>query len=235
MFDEDDRVPGLREVAQDPEQMGRGLRIQIGQRLVDDEELRVEHERTRDGHQLALAAGQRRRVPSLEVRGPCLLDDGVDPRGDLGLLDAEVLGTEGELRIDRRTDDLFRRVLEHRAHRPGQVAQLRVGRRAAVDPNGAAQLARVRVRDEPVDGPNERALAAPGRTGDEQDLAPPDRQRDVADRRLRSPSIAKRQTVDGEQRVPGGHRVGLDQAGSIRTARSTLNPRRPATLPWLSA
>ena len=138
--------------AQVAEEPRRGLRIEVGERLVDHEQLRLEHEDPGHGEQLPLAPGQRRGLAPeqrFDARLPRHLRD---PGPDVGARGAQVFRPEGELGLDRGTHDLAGGVLEHRPDVQRDVAQLvlRCGR--ARNPDGPGQLARVGVRDPPVHG-----------------------------------------------------------------------------------
>ncbi|HEX7769048.1 MAG TPA: hypothetical protein VF422_03365, partial [Dokdonella sp.] len=57
-----DGVVALELCAQELEDFGRGLRVEIARRLVGQHECRLVHERARDCHSLHFAAGQTRRI-----------------------------------------------------------------------------------------------------------------------------------------------------------------------------
>ena len=81
--------------------------------------------------------------------------------------------------------------------------KLQFGRQAAVDLHESRELARIGVRDQAVDGPDERALAATRRTGHEDDLARDHGEVQVANGRLGRPAVAKREVLDLEERRAG--------------------------------
>ena len=191
VLDDDDRAALVGQVAEQGQQPLGGRRVEVGQGLVDDEDPRPEHEDAGHREELALAAGQGRRLATEQVLDPGAGRHVADPLADLLARHAPVLGAEGELGLDHRADDLLGRILEDGADRGPDVAELQLGGRPARRPGPTPlELARVGVRDEAVDGPDERALAAARRTGDEDDLAGIDGQRDVADRRLGRPAVA---------------------------------------------
>ena len=232
VLDDDDRVAVVREIAQDIEQAFGGRWIEVGQRLVDHVQPRLHHEDPGHREQLAFAAGQGRRLAAQDRLDAGSGGDLADPVPDLGPRDAHVLRTERQLRLHGGPDDLLGRILEDRAHGPGDVAQLQLGRGVTLHPHRAGELARVRVGDEPVDGADERALAAARRPGDQDHLPGRDRQRQVRDGRFGSAAIAVGQAVDLDQRRRGRHRL---QAERMWTGRSRARPSRAAALPWLSA
>ena len=89
---------------------------------------------------------------------------------------------------------------------PGRAAWRSVDRWPSTR-TSPVEVARVRVRDQPVDRADERALAAARRTGDEDHLARLDRQGDVPDRGLARAPVAERQPGDIDER---GRGVGRD-------------------------
>ena len=130
MLDDDDRGSLVGQCAQERQQaFGRG-RIQVGERLVDDEQPRPHHEDGGHRQELPLAARQGRGLAPEQGSIPAWLGDLADPVRDLVAWHAEVLGPERQLRLDHRADDLLGRVLEHGADGPRDVAQLELGRRA---------------------------------------------------------------------------------------------------------
>src|SRR6185503_4574923 len=192
---------------------------------------RPEHEDPRDSQELSLPTGQRAGLPTEELLDAGLLGDLTDPVPDLLPRHAEVLGAEGKLGLDGRTDDLLRWILQHRADRPSQIAKLQLGRRLPVDPDAALEIARVGMRDEPVDGADEGALAAPRRPGDEHDLAGYDGQGDVTDRRLGRPPIPEGEPGDLDDGVRRRRRH--RPRASMWIGVSMARPKRSAAEAWL--
>ena len=143
-------VPDDAEIVRD-EQVGEPhLALQVGEevehlrldrdvegrdRLVGDDQLRLEHQRAGDGDALALAAGEHVRVAAVVLRPQADLRHHVArPRGALGTAE---LGVDGERLFQDRADLLARiegavGVLEdelHRAAQPRRLARRRVRRR----------------------------------------------------------------------------------------------------------
>src|SRR6185295_6112915 len=109
------------------------VRVERGQRLVEEEHARVAGERAGQGHPLALAAGELTRPYARELRDPKALEQLVDA----------VFSAEGDVLPDAevRKERVF---LEHEADTPA----LRPDEDAAldVDPGLAVQLDPARVR-----------------------------------------------------------------------------------------
>ena len=149
-------------------------RIEVGQRLVEQEDLRLAHQRAADGDALALAAGQLRRLAVHQLVE-------LQQRGDL-------VGAPG-LHLARGAGDRQREgdVLAHR--------QMRV-ERVGLEHHGDAALGRMHPGDvgavdedrprrhhfQPGDHAQHRRLAAAGRPEQGAELALADRQVDIADR-----------------------------------------------------
>ena len=117
MLDDDDRGPLVGEGAQERQQsFGRG-RIQVGERLIHDEQPRPHHEDGGHRQELPLPARQGRGLAPEQCFDPGLGGHLADPLRDLVAWHPEVLGPERQLRIDRRPDDLLGRVLQHGSRR----------------------------------------------------------------------------------------------------------------------
>ena len=137
------------------------------------------------------------------VAGSRLLEDLADTVADGLPGHGQVLRPEGELRLDRRADDLSRRVLQDGADDLRQVAQAELGHGVTFDADLASRCAVVGMRDEAVDTADERALAAARRSGHQEDLAGLDGQRDVPDRRLARATVGEREALHPEERLDG--------------------------------
>ena len=144
------------------------LGVEVGQRLVEEEDARLAHDGAADRHALALAAGELRRTAVEQRVEAQKLRRRVDLALDLGTRRADVLESErhvlahGHVRVQRVR-------LEHHgepAIRGGHVVDPR-----AVDHDVAA-------RDllEPADHAQERGLAAAGRPDEDDELAIGDRE-----------------------------------------------------------
>ncbi len=148
--------------------------VEVGQRLVEQEDLGLAHDRAADGHALALAARHLARQalqvwPEVEDLGRAV-DLLLDHRG-VGLgepqREAHVLG-HGHVRVQRVALEHHRQVALRR-RQPRDVAAVEV------DAAGAERL-------EPGDQPQQRRLAAAGRPDEHGELAARDRQVDALDR-----------------------------------------------------
>ena len=156
-----------------------GLGVDGAQGVVEDEDRRVLEDRPRQGHALALAAGERhaalahqRVVALLE-----LLDVVVDAGEHSGLLDLVVADGAAGPEADVVADGLGvqERFLHDDAEEGPGLLAAQVAQFAAVDPDGA-----VAVVVEPQEQMHQRGLARPRRPHDGQGLAGLDLEGDVA-------------------------------------------------------
>ena len=219
--------------------------IEVGQRLVDHVQARSHHEDRRPREELPLAAREGRGLATQER-----LDAGLG--GDLAdaldaSRDAECPGSPGRRRARPRP-------WPRRSAWPGPAAPCpRVRARSRSFRSVVARPSTrttpdsspgIGVRDQAVDGPDQRALAASRRTGDEDDLTRPRPSATGRGWRARWPAGSGRS--DPRHRRAGrpdrdSHRGsvrarhGRTHAERIRAGRSSVRPRRRAASPWLSA
>ena len=163
-----DEQHGLAALLPDAQQLGlhdlAGLRVERGERLVHQQDFRIDRERAREVDALAHAAGKLARIVVLEAFEPDELEQveralalrGADAAGDLGA--DQRIGEHGAPRQQAV-------VLEHEAA---------VAARAAHDAAVEQHLARAR-RLEPGDDAQERGLAAARRPDHRDEAAALDR------------------------------------------------------------
>ena len=149
------------------------LRVQVRQRLVHEEGLRLPHDGATHGDALALAARELGGSSVEQLLQPQQAGDLLDATPDLRLLRAAHLQAVAEVLAHRhvRIEGV---ALEH--HRDVAVARREVGHVPAADRHAAR-------RDllEPGDHPQQGRLAAAGRADENHELAVGDRQADVVD------------------------------------------------------
>ena len=149
------------------------LGVQVGQRLVHQERLRLADDRAAHGHALPLAAGQRGRLALevlLQAEHPGHLGD---PAPDLVLRRLALLQAEGEVLLDGHVR-VERVVLEH--HRDVAV----LGRQVVDDPAADGDRARGDLL-QPGDRPQRGRLAAAGGPDEDHELAVVDVQAQAVD------------------------------------------------------
>ena len=78
-------VQGVVQVAQPLAQLGAHLRVEGAEGLVEQEDLRLDRQRPRQRHALALATRELRGIAVAQVHQPDQLEQLVHPRRDLGL------------------------------------------------------------------------------------------------------------------------------------------------------
>jgi hypothetical protein len=181
------------------------LRVEVRQRLVHQEHLRLSHDRAAHRDALALAAGERLRLALEQVLEADDLRDPADPLADLrfrDLLDLQAVGhvvVHAQMRIERV-------VLEDH----GDVALLRSD--LVDDPVVDHQLPRADLL-QPREHAQRGRLAAPGRPDQDHELAVPDLQV---------------QRVDGREAVVVDLRDGVE-----RHARHGVSPLSSEEFPWV--
>ena len=134
--------------------------VELGRRLVEQQELRSQRERRREADALQLSARELDRAPAREVRRADLTERDRDLRPDLLGRDGHVLETERDLVVDARHHDLVLRVLEDRRDDARQLGRPVRARVQAADLDPAGEAAAVEVRHEARERAQERRLAA---------------------------------------------------------------------------
>ncbi len=153
---------------------GAQLGVEVGERLVEQEDRGLAHQRARQRHPLALAARElaglalQERIDPEQLRGPGDLAVDLVLRGPLGLQGKGDVAADGEVRVEAVA-------LEH--HGDAAAARRHLVDRPAVD------LDRARGRLlEPGDDPQKGRLAAARGPEQDHELAIPHRQADAVDR-----------------------------------------------------
>ena len=180
MLGEDDRrAEALDRVEEERGRVG----VELGRRLVEQQQLRLERQRRGEADALQLAARELDRLPAPEVQRVDGLERALDARPDLGGRSAEVLEPERDLVRDDRHHDLVLRILEDRRDRPGELGRAGRPRVEAGDDDPAGEAAAVEVRHEPGQRPQQGRLAGAGGAEQRDDLAGLELERDVSQRR----------------------------------------------------
>ena len=210
--------PLLVDAAQDAQQLVAGDRVELGGRLVEQQQPRAARERCAEGDALELAArqlvGRALEQPGDTEGQRRLLHAARDRRG----APAAVLEREGQLRAHRAHDDLRLRVLEQRARDRRQLRRAVRARVEAARDEPSGELPAVEVRDEPGRRAQQRRLARAGAAREHDELAGLDPQRDVGERRRGRAGIGVRHAIENEL----AHRP-------IPFAVSERQPRAPPT------
>ena len=149
------------------------LRVEGGERLVEQQERRVGHERARDRDALPLAARQLVRHALAEAGEPHVLERLGDLRRHVRGRHLRHLQRERDVAFDGHVREQ-RVALEHRAHR---TALRRAADEVLAVEHDAAGVGQVEARDHP----QERRLAAAGGPQQREELARLDGEADVVD------------------------------------------------------
>ena len=173
----------------------RGLRIELGRGLVEQEQARLERERRREADPLELSAGELDSLPPPQVERVHGLQRPLDSRPDLGRRGAEVLQSERDLVRGDRHHDLVLRILEDRRSRARKLCGARVTRVEARDDHAPRKAAAVEMRDEPGERPQQRRLAGAGGAEERHHLSRLERERHVS-QRWRRTRIREREPAD---------------------------------------
>ncbi len=172
------------------------LRVELRRGLVEDEGLGPGGERARDHAALALAARERRGIAVAEVGDAERVEHLLDATAHRLLGEAEVLEHEREVSLHVVDDELRLRVLGDEPHDVGQLTRVVGAGRTAEDLDLTPEAPTARVRDEPVDRAQERALARARRADHDEQLAGRDLEIDVR-RARRASSPGTRTTPPG--------------------------------------
>ena len=184
VLDDHDRpVAARRQVGQALEHGHRARRVQVGGRLVEDEEARQRRQDVGQGEALLLAARQGARGTRLEAGQAHLREGRRDGRQHPVAVPATVLQPEGDLVGNVRHHELRFGILEDEADLPAKDARRRARHLVVTDEQRAGPRAGQGVRHDPRQRAGERALAAPRWADDEQQLAGVQREADVVEGR----------------------------------------------------
>jgi hypothetical protein len=172
------------------------FRVELGGRLVEQEQARLQGEHRGEADALELAAGQLGDRSLGQVSGA---DGGQRPlraRRDQLRHGAEVLEPERDFGLDPREHDLVLRVLEERRHAAGEVGRPGTPCVVAVDLDAACEAAPVEVRHEAGKRAQQGRLPAAGGAEERDHLARLELERNAVQRRGGGLRVAKREPLD---------------------------------------
>ncbi len=178
------------------EQRLRRFRIELGGRLVEQEEPGTKREGRGDTHPLELAGRELVRLPACQMLGSKRTERLESAAVDLRRRRAEVLEPEGNLVLDPGEDDLVLGILKDARNAPGEVARPRAAGVAAVHLDPPREPAAVKVRHETGERTQQRGLSRAGRAQEADELAGPELERDVRQGRRPGVRVAVRQVLD---------------------------------------
>ena len=143
MLDDDDGRPLVGKLSNHPDQPMCRSGVEIGQRLIEDEQAGLEHQCAGDGDLLALAPGELVGGAALEVGQARRGQDHLELPGDLLSRPAQVLRAKGKLGGDRRADQLLTGILEDSPDELGQVPQPGLRGGLTSNPHASSEIAPV--------------------------------------------------------------------------------------------
>ena len=191
------------------------LGVEIGQRFVEQQDRRLDHERTRKRDALLLSSAELPWMPVLEALEPDGGDNALDTRLVLAAIEIGVAQAEGDVFHDRHVRP-YRIVLEHHPHTPPLRRHDAIRRRE--DLAGDGDLSAVRSK-EAREKTQSRRLAAAGGAEKGDELLLRDGDIDLADRAYAV--VALRQFLD----FYVSHCRDLWITGPLPTARSNCGWR----------
>jgi hypothetical protein len=190
----------LVQPAQEPDELVARDRVELGCRLVEEQQPRPVDHRGGDRHTLELTARERVRAaleqmgdPELERR---LLDRARDRAGGL----TPVLERQLELGTHAPHHDLRLGLLEDRAAHRGELSGAVRAHVELAHAQLARRLAAVEVRDETAERAQQRRLAGARDAAEHGEGAGGDRERDMVERRPRRIGIAVAELPGGSER-----------------------------------
>ena len=172
--DEDRRAPLLEGGEERVEVRGSG-RVEVGGRLIEHEQRRLDGEGRGEHDPLALPTAQLPGALPGQARHADRLEGGQGPRLDPRGRYPQILQGVADLVEDPRGHDLRVGVLHDHGDAAGQVGDVRVGHLPPGHEDAAAVVGGDRVRDESVESERDGGLATPG--GAEQERRGPGGQR----------------------------------------------------------
>ena len=157
VFDDDHAIPRMRKRAKRAHQHRRAVLVEVGERLVENDDLLPHRERARGDQSLFLPSRKRAAPPTLvQLHQPA---DDVDLPLHPVLRIREIFAPERDLVLDDLLHDLLVGVLQHQPDFAANVAEFFALDVLAGDPHFARQFAVIAVGDDAADDVHQRALA----------------------------------------------------------------------------
>jgi hypothetical protein len=176
-------------------------RIEIGRRLVHEQDRWPHGQHRCDSQALLFAARQAHRRPLGDAIEADRSKGRLDPTLHLVVRHTEALETEGDLLGGGHLAHLEFGVVEHDAHRLRHLTNDDDRRIQAGDQDLPGPFPHQHVRDDPVQAQTERRLARPIQAHDRQVVTPLDAEIDPAQGRSVGPCVGEAQIADGDDRV----------------------------------
>ena len=215
----EERRAALAQVVEEVPQALALARVDARGRLVEEDELRVVHERAREREALLHAAGQRARLHVLQVEQLDVAEQLVHARVGAGAGDAVDAGEEAEVLLDGEIR-VERERLRHVAGLALDALALRADVAAGDDGTAAGRL------KEPAQHLDRRRLAGAVRAEKAEDLAARDAQRERVDRAVRAEAACEPVRRDDQVGVTAPASSGT--GGVFSSGRRRALPSRPS-------
>ena len=205
VLDQDDALDFMAEDLRKPEDVSLAHGVQVGRRLVHDDERGAAREYRRDGQALFFAARQAGGIPLLEAREADAVQRLFDTGSHLTPVHGKVLEGEGRFEFDVGGKQLRLEVLEYQADDAGQFVDVRMaGCPIAGDLQAALQPALRKGGNEPVEAAAQGGFARAGLADDYGKFTAAMTVIDLVERRFRGVPIGEGQVVERKDRLIQG-------------------------------
>jgi len=225
MFDDDDGRPGVGQAAQERHDAASGVRVERGERFVEQECGRLHGEDAGEGDALLFAAAEGDGAAAEQAADAELIGGGVHAAQDFVARQAEIFWAERDFTEHVGGDELFFRVLQHRADALAERSERKGCGVGAVDFDAAGERAAgVAARDEAVDAAREGGFAGAAGAGEQGEFAAAKVHVDVVERRAGAAGVGVGEVEGADHRR--SHAARGRAAASASSGRSRREKRR---------
>ena len=219
MLDHDQAESLLAQAANQREDLGLALGVEVGGRLVEHDHRRAKREHRSDREPLLFAAGKRGRIAMLEARKANRLERGADATRHFSAFHPDLLHRERNLVRDVGGKELRLEILEDHSDSRGDLAHARAVKRASADSHHARKRAALELGHDPIEALGERRLSRAGRAHHADHLARSDRKADAVKRRSLAVVIGEAHVFERHvvRRAGRARRVIIEPCGAGRS------------------
>lgn len=229
MLRQEDSQPAFAvEVVERREHSLSAFRVELGGRLIEEEQARFEREHGGDGHALAFAPGEGVEAAATEVVDAERREEVIEAAVHLRAGEAMLLHAKGDFILDRFGDGLGFGLLEDHAGDGGDAAGGCTRGIDAGDGGGAGVVPAVELGHEAVEDAKERGLAACGRAGEKGELPIEDFQGDIAQGRRSGAGVGVSDVFEPRYHVRTCAALATGGGPSARAGEARTNTRRAA-------
>ena len=225
VLDHDQAQSLLAQSANQREDLGLALGVEVRGRLVEHDHRWAKREYGGDREPLLFTARERGRVAMLEAGKADRLERGTDAAHHLLTLHPDLLHRKCDLVRDVGGKELRFEILKDHPDSRRDLAHAGAVKRAAADSHYARESAALEFGHDPIEALGERRLAGTGRAHHADHLARGNLESDSAERRTLAVGVGE---ADGFER----HRVGVGDAGVAR--RDARRARSGIAVPHIS-